>query len=91
MLLHGPVGSLVSVEYLVGVVNVLLELAGHLPLRIILLIWRCRDVPSRQDLASVLEDGASPPLELPVLCGRQATNKGSCIWVLAAVKHVATG
>ena len=78
ILVHLPVGSFLSIEHLIGMVDVVLEPFRDLPLSIFRFWRRHRDVATRQHLPNVLEDGLAPPLELLVLRRRETADEWAC-------------
>lgn len=78
-----PAIGLLTVEHLVGVYNILHQRLGHLPLRIVRLIRRCRHLDSGRDFLRISKDLLPPPFELSVPRGRQAPNKGARLGAVA--------
>lgn len=76
MFLHLPIRTRGSVPEIPGLDDVLLERPRHLPLVVVVCGWRRRDVAAGQNLASVRENLRTPPLELSVLGGWNATDEG---------------
>lgn len=87
MLLHLPGVAVLAIERTLRNINVLLELARDLPLRIVSHRRRRRDEAARQDLSSVSEDGLTPPLQLPVRSGRKTAKERACLGELADQEH----
>lgn len=80
VLLLLPVLALLAVEHAGGVLDVLLELWRRLPLRVVLGSRGRGKPPARQNLPDIGKDLLTPPLELLVLCWRQAANEWACSW-----------
>jgi hypothetical protein len=77
VLLHGPVCRILSIEDVVGVLDVLLQSVRNVPLSVVALCRRCGYNASRQDFCVVLEDLLAPPLELSIPCWRQTSDERS--------------
>lgn len=85
VLVHFPVRAVLAVEDVVGVVDVLLQLAGHLPLSVVALRGRGGDEASGCHLFGISEDLLAPPLEFSVGGWRKAADEGTCFVLLSAV------
>src|SRR5690242_14211073 len=83
VLIHLPARAVLAIEDMIGVINIQFQRPRNVPLVVILPRWWCRNEAPRQDFVCVLEDLPPPPLELAVLCGRQAADKGSILSVVA--------
>lgn len=85
VLVHLPVRAVLAVEDVVGVVDVFLQLAGHLPLSVVALRGRGGDEASGCHLFGISEDLLTPPLELSVGGWGKAADEGTCIVVVSAI------
>ena len=76
MFIHLPVCTIITVEKVVCILDVLLEWIGNLPLGIVRLWGWCGDGFAK-DVLCVFEYLLAPPLQFTVLCGRQTANEGT--------------
>lgn len=72
---HFPVRACGSVPEIPGLDNILLERTGNLPLVVVVRRWGRGDVTTRQHLSGVCENLGSPPLQLSILGGWDATDE----------------
>jgi hypothetical protein len=75
--LHGPVCRVLSIEDVVGVLNILLQSVRNLPLSVVTLRRGCGYNTAGQNFCVVLENLLTPPLEFSVSCWRQTSNERS--------------
>lgn len=78
---HGPLGTPLAVEDVVGIVDVVLELPGDLPLAIVGFRGRHGDLASWGNFLPVGEDLLAPPLDLLVRSRGEAANEGACLLI----------
>ena len=76
--LHFPLCTLLAVEDVVGMVDVLSQFLGDFPLCIVWFCWWCADDSAGKDFAVVLKDRLAPPFQFVVWCGWKRADEGTC-------------